>query len=149
MRRHLAPAILLAVTAAACGGPPAAGPTVAVKVGSKTYRLEVAADDAAREHGLMERDAIAADGGMVFVFPTPRVLKFWMHHTRFDLDIVYLDAAGRVVSVHAMKAYDEGSTVSGGPAVYAIELSAGQAAACGVKAGDRVTIPAGVPAGVE
>ena len=145
-RRPAAFTIALLSAVAGCDADPATRPaplpTVAMAIGSKRYTLEVAADEASREHGLMERDAIPDGRGMIFVFPDERPRGFWMHHTRFPLDILFVDVEGVVVSVHTMKAYDEQTTPSGGPAMYAIELPAGQAAAAGVKAGDTVTIPA-------
>ncbi len=136
------------LSAAGCdAGPssqPSGLPVVPMAVGSKTYQLEVAATDPSREHGLMERDALPADHGMIFVFPDERPLSFWMKHTRFPLDIVFADHAGRVVSVHTMKPYDLTDVPSGGPAQYAVELGAGQAAANGVKAGDTLAIPPAV-----
>jgi uncharacterized membrane protein (UPF0127 family) len=138
-------------------------PTVPMKIGTKTYKLEIAADEKSRDHGLMERDTLAVDGGMIFVFDTgDKVQTFWMHHTRFDLDIVFLDESGKVVGsvfldqkgkpihdekgnvIHTdtMKAYDETTvTESASPAKYAIELTAGEVKANGIKAGDVLAIP--------
>jgi uncharacterized membrane protein (UPF0127 family) len=65
-----------------------------------------------------------------------------MKNTRIPLDIVFVDDAGKVVSIHTMKAYDTSNTDSDGPAKYAIELNAGQAAACAIKLGDKIEIPA-------
>jgi uncharacterized membrane protein (UPF0127 family) len=72
-----------------------------------------------------------------------------MHHTRFPLDIIFVDEHGKVVSVHNMKAYDEHTTRSDGPAKYAIELPAGAAAATGVKAGDELHVPPAVDAALK
>jgi uncharacterized membrane protein (UPF0127 family) len=134
--------------AAGCDAEPATNPSglpiASMTIAGKTYRLEVAADDASREHGLMERDALPADHGMVFVFPDEVPRNFWMHHTRFPLDIIFADHAGKVVSVHTMKPYDETNTPSNGPAKYAIELTAKAAAA--VKPGDQLTLPTLPPA---
>ena len=141
--RHASFAFAVLLVTAGCDAEPAVPklPTVSVTIGSKQYTLEVAADEPSREHGLMERDPIADDHGMVFVFPDERPRAFWMHHTRFPLDILYVDAKGTVVSVHRMRAYDESTTSRGGPAMYAIELRAGRAEACGVKAGDKIVLP--------
>jgi uncharacterized membrane protein (UPF0127 family) len=114
---------------------------VEVKVGSKQLTLEVADTPDARQTGLMRRDSMPADRGMLFVFPTEESLGFYMKNTRIPLDIVYIDAVGQVVSIHTMKPYDLSTTRSAGPAKYAIEVNAGIAKASGVKVGDLITIP--------
>ena len=154
------PALFCAVlflAVGACDGTPATAPSglpvVTMTIAGQRYHLEVAADEASRNHGLMERDEVAADHGMIFVFPEAAERNFWMKHTRIPLDIVYCRADGTVVSVATMKPYDESAVPSHGPATYAIELNAGQAKDT-VKAGDRLAIPllpatrpaAGVPA---
>ena len=116
-------------------------PTAKMKIGSKTYTLEIAADDPSREHGLMERDALDADHGMIFIFAKPSEQNFWMYHTRFPLDIIYVGADKKVVSVSTMKAYDRTQTYSNGLAKYAIEINSGQAAACGIRAGATLVMP--------
>jgi uncharacterized membrane protein (UPF0127 family) len=111
--------------------------------------MEIAADEPSRERGLMERDTLAADHGMIFVFDHASAQAFWMHHTRFPLDIIFADEHGKVVSVHNMKPYDEHTTYSDGPAKYAIELPAGAAAKEGVKEGDTLHIPPAADAALK
>jgi uncharacterized membrane protein (UPF0127 family) len=115
--------------------------TVQMQIGQKKFTLEVADTDSSREYGLMRRDSMPSDHGMLFVFADERPLSFWMKNTRIPLDIIYVDAQGRVVSLHQMKPYDLGTTSSDGPAQYAIELNQGAAANAGVKAGDQLVIP--------
>lgn len=110
-------------------------------IGSRQYTVEIAADDPAREKGLMYRDSMPADWGMIFVFPDEAERNFWMKNTRIPLDIVFVDSHGKVVSVKTMKPYDLSGTSSVEPAMYAIELNAGQAGVSGVKAGDVLVIP--------
>ena len=117
-------------------------PTVQMKLGSKTYTLEVAADPESRGRGLMRRDSMPLDHGMIFVFPKSERLGFWMKNTRIPLDIIYIDESGRVDSVKAMQPYETTSTYSEGLVKYAVELNQGQGAIAGVKAGDIVEIPA-------
>lgn len=117
-------------------------PTVKMKIGSRDYTLEVAKDDTSRQKGLMDRKSMPANWGMIFVFPRERDLGFWMHNTLIPLDIIFVDAEARVVSVHRMEPLDENTTNSEGPAKYAIELNAGQAKENGVKKGDVLIIPA-------
>lgn len=141
---HIGFASLLTVLSVGCAEPyraPDNLPTVEMKVGSKPYTLEVARDDASRTKGLMHRKSIPENWGMIFVFAEERDLGFWMKNTLIPLDIIYVDAQGKVVSIHRMEPLDERTTESKGPAKYAIELNAGQAAACGVKEGDVLVIP--------
>jgi uncharacterized membrane protein (UPF0127 family) len=113
----------------------------AVTINGETFRLEVAADMATRVRGLMYRDSIPADGGMLFIFPYPEMQSFWMAHCLVDMDIIYLDAEGRVTATHRMKtippkgedesewAYQRRARAktywSMYPAQFAIELKAG------------------------
>lgn len=124
-------------------------PTVAMQIGRHTYTLEVAKTEAHRRRGLMMRDSIPERWGMIFVFPDEDYRSFWMKNTRIPLDIVYLDAGGRVVSIHRMLPHVETGTWSEGPAKYAIELNAGQAEAAGVRRGDMLVIPAEVGEAVD
>lgn len=77
-----------------------------VKVKGKTFHLEIAADDDKRFLGLGKRKSIDDDGGMVFVFPEAQVRDFVMRDCECDIDIIYLDGAGRILSMHAMKFED-------------------------------------------
>lgn len=115
--------------------------TVRMQIGQKAFTLEVADTPGTREYGLMLRDSMPGDHGMIFVFPYEQEQSFWMKNTRIPLDIVYVDAGGRVVSVRQMKPYDLSSVPSNGKAKYAIELNQGAAADAGVKAGDQLSIP--------
>jgi len=124
-------------------------PTVQMKVGSKTYTLEVANTEDSRTRGLMRRDSMPADHGMIFVFKEPQKLAFWMKNTRIPLDIVYIDANAKVDSVKQMQPYVETGIWSEGPIQWAIELNQGQAKEAGVKAGDQLTIPDGAKTAKE
>lgn len=148
-RVNLLLAILLVAGAAGCergsSSPQSAAaqslPTVSMRIGSRTYTLEVAADEETRRHGLMGRAALPPDRGMIFVFPDEAMRGFWMKNTLVPLDILFLDRGGRVVSTHTMRPRSEETTMSGGPAQYAVELNEGQIAASGVKSGYLLEIP--------
>jgi uncharacterized membrane protein (UPF0127 family) len=82
-----------------------------VKIGGKWYHLEVAADNPTRMKGLGQRNHIEPDGGMLFVFPQiqradPNI-GFVMRDCPVDIDIIFLDGAGRIGNWHAMKAETE------------------------------------------
>ncbi len=61
--------------------------------------VEIADTDPIRERGLMFRDHLAPNEGMVFVFPESGYYPFWMKNTLIPLDILWLDGGGRVVSI--------------------------------------------------
>jgi uncharacterized membrane protein (UPF0127 family) len=115
--------------------------TVNMQLGNKNFTLEVADQTDTRTYGLMRRDSMPADHGMIFVFKDEEKLGFWMKNTRIPLDIIYIDALGQVVSVKQMKPYDLSTVPSDGPAKYAIELNKGAAEAAGVKAGMTLKLP--------
>ena len=117
-------------------------PTVKMRIGSRTFNLEVARTEAQQQKGLMKRDSMPEDHGMSFPMQREEVQAFWMKDCRFPQDILFLDNHGKVVSIHQMQAYDERTTSSDYPARYAIELNKGVAAKTGVKVGDVLDIPA-------
>jgi uncharacterized protein len=119
-------------------------PESTVELGEQRFTVEVAADDASRTRGLMFRDAMADDRGMLFVFDREQPLAFWMKNTRIPLDILYFDSQLRLVSVAAdtppcvtpyCPAYP-----SARPARYVLEINAGLAARLGVAPGDQLRI---------
>jgi uncharacterized membrane protein (UPF0127 family) len=127
---------------ATTGPQPQSGlPVVSMKIGSRDFTLEVADTDQSRETGLMYRDSMADDHGMIFVFPDEEVRQFYMANTHIPLDIAFADAGGTVVSVKSMLPLDLRITSSDEPAKYAIEMNAGAAAAIGLKVGDRLVVP--------
>jgi uncharacterized membrane protein (UPF0127 family) len=90
--------------------------------------------------GLMFRDGMADDHGMLFLFPSESRRSFWMKNTRIPLDILYFDGQLRFVSVAGAAQPCRTPTCpsypSSGPAQYVLELNAGKAAELGVSPGD-------------
>ncbi len=142
--------LLLGWLIAGCNSQARSGlPVVAVTLGGERFELEVSATDASRQKGLMERDTLAAHGGMIFIFADEAPRAFWMYHTRFPLDIVFLDAGTKIVSVHTMQPYVKTTTPSEGPAKFAIEIRAGEASRLGLKSGDVIGLPQNLPSPTE
>lgn len=108
--------------------------------------LELAATKQERAQGLMFRHDIGAYDGMLFAFPRPQEAAFWMKNTYIPLDIVFLDAQGRVLHI-APRTTPESLTPIPCPSPFltAIELKAGHAAKAGIRPGDSVhfTLPEG------
>lgn len=73
-----------------------------VKIGTREFKLEIAADAKTREKGLGDRRELAEDGGMIFIFPRAARLQFVMRDCYIPIDVLFLDGAGRVVAQHAM-----------------------------------------------
>jgi uncharacterized membrane protein (UPF0127 family) len=78
-------------------------PTTDVKLGGRTFKLEMALTDEQRFHGLSGRTTIADDGGMIFVFDTPGRRDFVMRDCPIDIDIIYVNTNGRITALHHMK----------------------------------------------
>jgi uncharacterized membrane protein (UPF0127 family) len=130
---------LVMITLTACA---AAGPYVELK--GHRFTIEIAADDASREHGLMDRTQMDPDHGMLFVFDDDAPRAFWMKNTKIALDMLFFDSANKLVSVqHSVPpclhdpcpAYS-----SGAPARYVLELNAGQAEKLGLTSGDELIV---------
>lgn len=77
--------------------------TVDVKLDGKTFKLELAATDEQRFRGLSGRTEIAADGGMLFTFQRPSRQNFVMRDCPIAIDIIYVDATGRITAMHHMQ----------------------------------------------
>jgi len=161
--RRLLWAMLVVLTLAAATGcqaaeeaPAAAKPTAlettAIRVGSETFEVEVAADPETRFRGLSGRDRIDPHGGMLFVLPRPQTFHMVMRDCPNPIDVAFLDAMGRVVAVHEMvpepprrssetpfgyeqrlPAYGSGAAVQ-----FALETAGGRLSELGVKPGDRL-----------
>ena len=110
------------------------------------FQIEIAADEASRERGLMFRESMPADHGMLFLFDDSQVRTFWMKNTHIPLDILYFDENYKLVSVQQRvpPCLSSGSNCpvypSDGPAKYALELNAGTADKLGVKTGDTLAV---------
>lgn len=104
-----------------------------VELAGQRYAVEVADDDAERARGLMFRDSLPADRGMLFIHEREEPLAYWMKNTRIALDILYFDDSLALVSqqrdVPPCSAGNACPTYpSTGPARYVLELNAGEAA---------------------
>lgn len=117
-------------------------PTTTMTLGNKPFTLEIAADEHERQIGLMYRQDMPADHGMIFVFPDEDERGFWMSNTYLPLDIIYADHAGKIVSIKRMQPLDLSSVPSNGKAQYAIELNQGTTDRIGLRAGQVLHIPA-------
>ena len=107
--------------------------------GAFHFKAEIADTEATREKGLMFRTDLAPDRGMLFDFKKPRRVAFWMHNTYISLDLVFIGADGRVISVARNAPVRNDTPIPGGGVVLAVlEIPAGRADQIGLFPGDRV-----------
>ena len=114
-------------------------PTTTVKVGTHPLKVEVVANDADRARGLMFREKLGRDDGMLFVFPELAYHSMWMKNTLIPLSVAFIDRDGVILNILDMQPHSLDSHMSAGPALYAIETNVGWFKAKGIKAGDKVT----------
>ena len=147
MRRH-APLLLLAISSlSACAG--ANQPWV--EIGGHRYQVEIADDDAERARGLMFRDAMADDHGMIFIHDAQEPQAYWMKNTKIPLDILYFDTGRKLVTqqrdVPPCSAGDACPIYpSNAPARSVRELNAGQAAKLKLQDGSEIRFDPKIPA---
>jgi uncharacterized membrane protein (UPF0127 family) len=115
--------------------------------------IEIAESDSARTRGLMGRDSIPPQVGMLFVMPTEEVQTFWMANTPRSLDIIFVGSDSRIVSIGKYtRPFSTDGVTSTGPAKYIVEVAAGFADAHGLIPGDLISWArndAGAPAFVD
>ncbi|GAB5376785.1 MAG: hypothetical protein AcusKO_32470 [Acuticoccus sp.] len=105
--------------------------------GAHQFSIEIADDPIERARGLMFREEMARDHGMLFDFGDEAHRDFWMKNTPLPLDIIYIGANGTVVSIAANTTpFSTASIPSGGPARFVLEVNGGVAAEIGLKPGD-------------
>lgn len=127
----------------ACRGQPELKPLEPLQLitdrGVQKFQVEIADSPREREFGMMCRKSMAPNRGMLFIFDRPAPQAFWMRNTLIPLDIIYIGADGRVVSiVRNARPLDESPLPSAGPALAVLELAGGRAAQIGLLPGDRV-----------
>ena len=150
LRNLILAGVLLALTACAPGpkapedsaGRPMEALTVVTASGPHTFWVEIADDEPERQRGLMYRPPLDADRGMLFQFEVAEEQGFWMRNTPSSLDIVYIGADGKIVSIAGHTTpFSEATLPSNGPAKGVLEVRAGRMDEIGAKPGDTVRHP--------
>lgn len=119
--------------------PVGAGELVVVRVGGHEIRVEIADDDGERQQGLMYRESLPPNQGMLFVYATQATRSFWMRNTLIPLDIAFIDPDGVIVDIQEMRqTQTDELTTSRYPAMYALEMNLGWFEANGVEVGARL-----------
>ena len=110
-----------------------------IKINKKNktmFFLDVADTSEKRNYGLMNRESITSNSGMLFIWKNLQKRTFWMKNTNFDLDLFFLDKEGHVIKIYKKaKAYSEDIIYSKIKAMFVLELKASQHQ---IKKGDKL-----------
>lgn len=110
--------------------------------GEAQFKVEIADDEAERSAGLMFRNYLPDDRGMLFVFPNQGPVGFWMKNTPLPLDLVFIDEDGVVQGIGNGEPFSEATITPGVPVRYVLELKRGTAARLGIAQGTEIRHPA-------
>lgn len=111
-----------------------------IELNASFHRIdaEVAADQPNRMQGLMNRRSMAANQGMLFVFPQADRHCMWMRNTLLPLSVAFLDERGQILNIEDMKPQTENNHCASSPARFALEMNQGWFASKGIKVGQRI-----------
>jgi uncharacterized membrane protein (UPF0127 family) len=119
----------------------AVAPTVEIDTGERriTFHVELARSEPEREKGLMYREHLAPDAGMLFLFDRESVQTFWMKNTLIPLDMIFISADHKIVGiVHDAEPQTLNVRSVDDPSQYVLEIGAGLSAQLGLRAGATV-----------
>jgi len=110
------------------------------------FQLELAHTPKARAKGLMHRQNLSENGGMLFIWPETATRLFWMKNTPISLDILFFDQAGRLVYLHPSATPYSLQTISSlQPVKYVVEIRGGYARQHAIEAGAYLKIITDIP----
>jgi uncharacterized membrane protein (UPF0127 family) len=110
-----------------------------LKISNVPLAAEIADTPQASENGLMFRDSLSENRGMLFIFEQPRKASFWMRNTKIPLSIAYIDSAGSILEIKSMKPLDENVVPSSSDRVaYALEVNQGWFKRHGISPGAKI-----------
>ncbi len=110
--------------------------------GQAAFTIEVADDNAERAKGLMHRESMPKTAGMLFVYPQPKTVGFWMKNTLIPLDMIFMDRTGTVQHVHHEAQPGDLSPKFGGDNIqYVLEINGGIAKQMGILPGTQLRHP--------
>ena len=137
---RLAIATLAALVALFSPGPAPGDPllTYPLRINGHRIRAEVANTDASRRQGLMFRERLEENAGMIFVYPSQGPHAMWMKNTLVPLSVAFIDKHGRIINIEEMQPQTEDAHAAKGEAAYALEMNQGWFRKRGIKSGDRI-----------
>ncbi len=140
MQKSFFSVVLIMISVIACQNTRSENPQVII--GDQVIKVEVAMTELTREQGLMNRDHLDPNSGMLFVFPGEQELTFWMKNTLIPLDIMFINSERKIVSISTMTPCTADPCTlypSNYAAQYALEVPAGFAVKHEIIVGETVT----------
>ena len=124
---------------------------ISTREGRETvFQIEIADTPAKRELGLQYRKELAADRGMIFLFPAPSVQSFWMKNTPLPLDMIFIGSDRKIVGiVEQTVPFSLDSRSVGTPSQFVLEINGGLSKRLGIGAGDSVRFEGIAPGSVK
>ena len=113
---------------------------ITLPVGAHEFIVEIAVTEEERARGLMYRESLPPDHGMLFVFPDSSPRSFWMKNTAIPLSIAYINANGVILEIYDMEPHSLETVRSRYSAKYALEVNRGRFKEVGVSVGDRIDV---------
>ena len=113
-------------------------PQLELTAGFHRIEAEVAANNAARMQGLMQRKSMATQRGMLFVFNHENTHCMWMRNTLLPLSVAFMDAGGTIINIEDMQPQTEDNHCARRPARFALEMNLGWFAQRGIKPGTKL-----------
>lgn len=110
--------------------------------GERSFSIEIADEPQERSAGLMFRETMDDDHGMLFVFEQAQPVGFWMKNTPLPLDLIFIGGDGRVKEIHRGEPFSEAPIASQEPIRFVLELKYGTAQRTGLNEGDLIRHPA-------
>ena len=114
---------------------------VSITVGNDIYHIEVARTREEQSRGLMYRESLGTDEGMIFIYEEDRKLSFWMKNTYIPLSIAFVAKDGIIKEIHQLKPESLTPVKSTHSVRYALELPSGSFKRSNVKVGDKIILP--------
>ncbi len=118
---------------------------IETKAGTVKLDIEIARTNAEHGMGLMFRDKLPENHGMLFVFDDKDIMNFWMHNTPQPLDIVFIADDGSIATIKPGVAQSDDIISSEVPVLYVLEVASGEAARLNLAKGDTMRHPAILP----
>ncbi len=116
--------------------------TVTGKSGTHRFTVEIARSPKEQAYGLMNRQSLAPDRGMIFPYAPPQDVSFWMRDTYIPLDLLFVAPGGTIRHIESQAVpLSLDPLVSNGPVEAVVEIAGGRAAELGISVGDTVDWP--------